>query len=249
MSATATVGFQTVPLESTLRSASLLSRTWLTPAYVRVRLSGPELRGFTAPGADDHVRLFLAPPGSAAPPTPEQWREFDSREYTPVANDPYAGWIDFDLLVHAVGTGSEWATNARLGSVCAIAGPRRSNAIAGEPDALFLAGDETAVPAITRFLRQRRPGTPARVLVEVSQDNVHVPLPVDDDTELTVLVRPGESLVEVLGGLGASDRPAGNVLAFVAAESAVVPVARDLLQDRWGIPSEAVIVKGYWRQD
>ena len=41
-----------------------------------------------APGADDHVRLFLAPPGSAAPPTPEQWREFDSREYTPVDNDP-----------------------------------------------------------------------------------------------------------------------------------------------------------------
>lgn len=249
MSATATVGFQTVPLESTLRSASLLSRTWLTPAYVRVRLSGPELRGFTAPGADDHVRLFLAPPGSAAPPTPEQWREFDSREYTPVANDPDAGWIDFDLLVHSVGIGSEWAANARLGSVCAIGGPRRSNAIAGEPDALFLAGDETAVPAITRFLRQRRPGMPARVLVEVSQDNVQVPLPVDDDTELTVLVRPGENLVEVLRGLGASDRPAGNVLAFVAAESAVVPVARDLLQNRWGIPSEAVIVKGYWRQD
>ncbi|HEY3337077.1 MAG TPA: siderophore-interacting protein [Propionicimonas sp.] len=249
MTTTATVGFQTVPLESTLRSASLLSRTWLTPAYVRVRLSGPELRGFTAPGADDHVRLFLAPPGSSAPPTPEQWREFDSREYTPVSHDPEAGWVDFDFLVHAVGTGSEWASNARLGSVCAIGGPRRSNAIAGEPDALFLAGDETAIPAITRFLRQRKPGLPARVLVEVSQDNVQVPLPIDDATDLTVLVRPGELLTETLAGLAAADRPAGNVLAFVAAESAVVPVARGLLQNRWDIPSDAVIVKGYWRQD
>jgi len=249
MTATATVGFQTAPLESTLRSASLLSRTWLTPVYVRVRVAGPELRGFTAPGADDHVRLFLAPPGSAAPPAPEQWREFDSREYTPVDNDPEAGWIDFDLLVHAVGTGSEWAASAPLGSVCAIGGPRRSNTVAGEPDALFLAGDETAIPAITRFLRQRRPGMPARVVVEVSQDNVQVPLPVDDATDLTVLVRPGESLVETLAGLEATDRPIGNVLAFVAAESVVVPVARELLQERWGIPSEALIVKGYWRQD
>jgi NADPH-dependent ferric siderophore reductase len=249
MTAPATVGFQTVPLESTLRSATLLARTWLTPAYVRVRLTGTELRGFGAPGADDHVRLFLAPPGSAAPPTPEQWREFDSREYTPVDHDAEAGWVDFDFLVHANGMGSEWAANARIGSVCAIAGPRRSNAIAGDPDALFLAGDETAIPAITRFLRQRKPGLPARVLVEVSRDNAQVPLPIDEATDLTVLVRPGELLTETLAGLAAADRPAGNVLAFVAAESAVVPVARELLQNRWDIPSDAVIVKGYWRQD
>jgi NADPH-dependent ferric siderophore reductase len=249
MTAAASVGFQTVPLDSTLRSASLLSRTWLTPAYVRLRLAGPELRGFTAPGADDHVRLFLAPPGSAAPPALEQWREFDSREYTPVANDPEAGWVDFDFLVHAVGTGSDWAARAPLGSVCALGGPRRSNAVAGEPDALFLAGDETAIPAITRFLRQRRPGTPARVLVEVSEGNVLVPLPADDATRLTVLVRPGETLAEVLAGLEAADRPWGNVLAFVAAESAIVGVARELLLERWGIPPEAVIVKGYWRKD
>jgi NADPH-dependent ferric siderophore reductase len=245
----ATVCFQTLPLESTLRSAVLFSRQWLTPGYVRVRLAGPELRGFSAPGADDHVRLFLAPPGSSAPPAPEQWREFDSREYTPVAHDPDAGWVDFDFLVHDGGAGSGWASSAPIGSVTAVGGPRRSNSVAGQPDSLFLAGDETAVPAITRFLRQRRPGTPARVLIEVSEVNRLVPLPIDDATQLTLLVRPEERLVEALAALGPEDRPAGNVLGFVAAESSVVPVARALFQDRWGLPSEAVIVKGYWRKD
>ncbi len=246
---TATVGFETVPLESGLRSAVLLSRHWLTPGYVRVRLAGPQLRGFIAPGADDHVRIFLAPPGSAAPPTPEQWREFDSREYTPLASDPAAGWVDFDLLVHSGGLGSTWAATAPLGSVAAIGGPRRTNAVAGEPDALFLAGDETAVPAITRFLRQRRPGTPARVLVEVAEANRLVPLPTDDSTDITWLVRPEQSLAVTLAALTADDRPAGKVLGFVAAESGVVPIARSLLQDRWALPAEAVIVKGYWRRD
>jgi NADPH-dependent ferric siderophore reductase len=52
----------------------------------------------------------------------------------------------------------------------------------------------------------------------------------------------------VLAGLEAADRPAGNVLAFIAAEAAVVPIARELVQ-RWEIPTEAVIVKGYWRKD
>ena len=87
------------------------------------------------------------------------------------------------------------------------------------------------------------------MIVEVSKDNVEVPLPTDDATDLTVLVRPGESLAEVLAGLQPSARPQGNVLAFVAAESAVVPLARELLHERWGIPPEAVIAKGYWRQD
>ena len=244
-----TVGFQTVPLDSTLRSAALFSRQWLTPGYVRVRLAGPQLRGFHAPGADDHVRLFLAPSGSAAPPAPEQWREFDSREYTPVASDPDAGWIDFDVLVHEQGSGADWASTVPIGSVAAVGGPRRSNAVAGEPDSLFLAGDETAIPAITRFLKQRRPGLPARVLVEVSEVNRLVPIPTDEATDLTVLVRPGESLAEALAELGTSDRPAGNVLCFVGAESSVVPVAKELLQERWGVPPEAAIVKGYWRRD
>ena len=121
--------------------------------------------------------------------------------------------------------------------MCAIAGPRRSNAIAGEPDALFLAGDETAIPAITRFLRQRRPGTPPAWSSRCPPDNVQVPLPIDDATTLTVLVRPGENLSETLAGMTAGDRPAGNVLAFVAAESGVVPVARELLRRALGHPA------------
>lgn len=244
-----TVGFHTQPLESQLRSATLRSREWLTPGYVRVRMAGPELRGFNAPGADDHVRIFFAPPGSAAPPASEQWREFESREYTPVASDTDAGWVDFDLLVHPGGFGSNWAATAPVGSICAIAGPRRSNAVTGEPDALFLAGDETAVPAISRFLNQRRPGTPAIVLVEVAEANRLVPIPTDDATSLTMLIRPQHSLANALAGLTGADRPGGNLLAFVAAESSMVPAARALLQERWGLSPESVIVKGYWRRD
>lgn len=246
---TRTVGFETVPLNSALRPAVLFSRHWLTPGYVRLRLAGPQLRGFIAPGADDHVRLFLAPPGSPAPPALEQWREFDSREYTPLASDADAGWVDLDLMVNTGGAGAIWAATAPVGSVAAVGGPRRSNLVAGDPDALFLAGDETAIPAISRFLRQRRPGTPARVLVEVAEENREVPLPIDDATDLTVLVRPEQTLPGALAALTAKDRPAGNVLGFVAAEAAVVPVARELLQERWELPSEAVIVKGYWRRD
>ncbi|HRA06237.1 MAG TPA: siderophore-interacting protein [Propionicimonas sp.] len=237
--------FETVPLESALRPAFLAGREWLTAGYVRLRLAGPGLAGFSSPGADDHVRLFFAPHGSPAPADPDGWREFGSREYTPlnVGDD----WVEFDFVVHGDGPGSTWAATAPLGSLVAIGGPRRSNAVVGKPDAWFLAGDETAVPAITRFLRERDPATAARVIVEVAGENELLPIPSDPHSHITVLVRGVDSLGDTLARLGKSDRPNGAVLGFVAAEAAVVPVARDLLLTRWGLAPEATIIKGYWR--
>ncbi len=243
----ATPVFETVPLETALRPAALASRQWLTPGYVRLRLEGDALRGFTAPGADDHVRIFFAEPGTAGPDTPEEWRELPSREYTPLHADGDAGWVEFDFVIHGDGPGSTWAAAAPLGSVVAVAGPRRSNTVSGEPDSWFLAGDETAVPAISRFLRSRRPGVPARVILEVAPENELVPVPTDANTFVTVLVRGTESLRDALDALGERDRPDGAVLGFVAAEAEALPAARALLLQRWGLPPEAVIAKGYWR--
>ena len=105
------VGFETVPVESALRPVSLVSREWLTDGYLRLRLAGPQLVGFNSPGADDHVRIFFAPPDLAAPAAPESWREFDSREYTPLnfGDD----WVEFDFVVHGDGPGSTWAVSRR----------------------------------------------------------------------------------------------------------------------------------------
>jgi len=248
MTLTTPVAFETIPLDTAVRPAELVSRQWLTPGYVRVRLAGESLRGFQAPGADDHVRVFFAPPDGPTPTTAEQWRELSSREYTPLNADPDAGWVEFDLVIHGDGPGSTWAAAAPLGARVAVAGPRRSNAVVGDPDAWFLAGDETAVPAITRFLRARRPGSPARVIVEVAPENELIPIPTDAGTDLTVLVRGTQSLIEVLAAIDEEDRPAGAVLGFVAAEAPVVPIARALLHERWALPTEAVIAKGYWRR-
>ncbi|MFT4111106.1 siderophore-interacting protein [Propionicimonas sp.] len=248
MTLTTPAVFETVPLEPEFRPAELVSREWLTSGYVRVRVAGEALHSFRAPGADDHVRLFFAPVGGPVPTTPEEWRELPSREYTPMNADPDAGWVEFDLVIHGEGPGSTWAATAPLGSRVAVAGPRRSSQVCGEPDAWFLAGDETAVPAISRFLRARRPGTSARVILEVAEVNELVPIPTEAGTHVTILVRGTDSLAAALAALGERDRPQGSVLGFVAAEAEIVPAARALLLDRWGLPAEAVITKGYWRR-
>ncbi|MGC3993758.1 MAG: siderophore-interacting protein [Propionicimonas sp.] len=248
MTLTAPAVFETVALEPEFRPAELVSREWLTSGYVRLRVAGEALHSFHAPGADDHVRLFFAPADGPVPSTPEEWRELPSREYTPMNADADAGWVEFDFVIHGDGPGSTWAATAPLGARLAVAGPRRSSQVTGEPDAWFLAGDETAVPAICRFLRTRRPGTSARVILEVDEANELVPIPTEAGTYVTILVRGTDSLVAALAALGERDRPQGSVLGFVGAEAEIVPAARALLLDRWGLPAEAVITKGYWRR-
>src|SRR3546814_3994012 len=69
-------------LDLRFRSAALADRTWQTEAYVRVRLAGSDLAGFTSLGSDDHMRLFfLGGPGTSL----EELRAAPSREYTPFA--------------------------------------------------------------------------------------------------------------------------------------------------------------------
>lgn len=204
------------------------------------------MRGFASPGADDHVRLFLVPPGADVPADSEGWRAMPSREYTPVAFDAEVGWVDLDMVVHGLGPGSEFASAAPIGSALAVAGPRRSRVLVHHPDSWFLAGDETALPAINRFLESRAPGSPARVILEVSEENVGVPVVSAAGISLTLVTRPRSSLADVLATLTESDRPQGRVFGFVAGESRVVPPARALFA-RWQIPPSSSVTKGYWR--
>ena len=118
--------------------------------------------------------------------------------------------------------------------------------VVGRLDSLY---KHTAIPAISRFLRERDPATTARVLVEVDPANELAPIPTDPRVELTLLVRGTDSLAEALAALQPSDRPDGALLGFVAAEAAIVPVARELLLVRWGLAPESTITKGYWRID
>lgn len=240
--------FETVSLEPKFRPAVLTEREWLTDEYVRIRVTGESLIGFESPGADDHVRLFFLEPGAEIPDSVEGWRANHSREYTPVAFDADAGWVDFEVIVHGNGVGADFAANAPVGSSLAVAGPRRSRRLVEAPDSMFLAGDETALPAINRFLGLLSPEASATVILEVSCGNRRVPLAESENVSVRWLIRPEESLAEWLGTLAEADRPDGRLFAFVAGEAAVVPAGRSLFT-LWQVPPDASVAKGYWRID
>jgi NADPH-dependent ferric siderophore reductase len=242
--------FERQGIEMRFRRAALAERVWLTPSYVRVRLRGDELRGFTSLGEDDHIRIFF-PDGD--PESVEELRAAPNREYTPFAWGD--DWLELEFAVHGDdGVAAPWAATAPLGSVAGVGGPRGSKVLVGRPDAWFLAGDETALPAIRRYVRAMDDAAVGRIVIEVADaDADHEPA---IDAPAGVAVEhvhrgggaPASALTARLESLGTPDRPAGDVLGFIAAEQAIVRPGRALLLDRWNLDAAGVTVKGYWKR-
>ncbi|MCP2031219.1 NADPH-dependent ferric siderophore reductase [Okibacterium sp. HSC-33S16] len=241
------------PRELVFRSATLTRRDWITPTYARLRFEGHDLRGFGSLGSDDHIRVFFRNPDGEPSTDPAVLRTGVSREYTPFAWDADAGILDLEFVIHGdAGVAGPWAATAPLGSTVGIGGPRGSLVMNGQPDGWFLAGDETALPAIKRFLSIMRADAIGTVFVEVTDAAFEQAL----DAPAGITVRwvhrgnaPESSILgSALDSLGAADRPAGDVFAFIAAEQSIVRSGRALVFDRWQLDPATAIVKGYWKR-
>lgn len=234
-------------LDLRFRTVALTAREWLAPNYVRVRLSGPDLAGFTSFGADDHMRLFF-PAGGTAPASVEEMRASPSREYTPLTWGD--DWLDVEFAVHGdEGVAAPWAASAPLGSPVGVGGPRGSAVITGEPGAWMLVGDETAIPAIRRFAALIPDGAPARIVIEArsTEDEVSIDAPVDVEWLHRGDAPAGSALIALLEGLTEADAVGDDPFCFIAAEQQIVKPGRALLE-RWGVDTGKAVVKGYWKR-
>ena len=145
---------------SALVSASSPSLAPPAPSGSAVQAGPRALDGYRAPGAGDHGRVYVGREGDGWAVPVDQFGvptgEF--RIETVVGYSADEGWIDLDLLVHrnaegaAVGLIGPWAEAAPIGSPVVVADPKGSVLMRGAPEAWVLAGDDSAVPAVRRYL-------------------------------------------------------------------------------------------------
>lgn len=229
----------------------------MSPRLVRVTLAGPELDGLTVDHPAASVRLLIRSPGAAALVMPS-WngnefllpdgRRPSIRTFTPRRVDSAALELDLWIVVHGGGVASEWAATAEPGEPAAVSGPGRGYAIDHGAPAFFLAGDETAIPAIGQLLEGLPAETPVRVHIAVARPEARIALP--DHPHATVEwwdPPPGASTGDALFAAvhGADLAPGTRV--WVAGEAAAVQrIRRHLFEDR-GLPRVQAVVRGYWK--
>jgi NADPH-dependent ferric siderophore reductase len=232
--------------------------TQVTPSVRRVLLSGTEA---AVAAAGPTVNVLVPRVGDLAPRWPHVARDgrivwpdgahgVSLRSYTARRQDPLAGEVEMDFVLHGDGPAAAWAAAAEAGALLGVAG---SGALGDRPAGwLLLAGDETALPAISRILAEAPPTTRGVALLEVAGPEEQQPLAAPAGVELRWLHRagtaPGESTL-LVDAVAALDRPAGDdVFAWVAAESAAVRTIRADLRGRWGLGRAQHHAIGYWRR-
>jgi NADPH-dependent ferric siderophore reductase len=229
----------------------------LTPRMVRVTLAGDELTGLTVEQPAASVRVLLPSPGSDDLVVP-RWngnefllphgRRPAIRTFTPWRVDPEQLELDVGVVVHGGGAASEWVQSAGPGDPAAISGPGRGYAVDEDARSFLVAGDETAIPAITQVLEAVPPGATVQVRVELghADGRLELPGPAGASAEWCVLA-PDAAPGDALGAAVREAELAPDTRVWVAGEAAGVQRIRRHLFEERGIPRAQTAVRGYWK--
>lgn len=245
----------------------------LGTAVRRVVLTGPDLVGVTMPdgfrlapmqssGFDDRLLVILPGPDGSPPVLPVQGRGRIEhrpdrqvglrRSYTVRRWDPETTRLTLDFVLHGHGPAAAWAASCKPGDRLHVLGPGNSHGAPDGVDWLLIAGDETALPAIARWLEEMAQDTIADVFIEVDGPAQAIEIVHPTGASVTWLYRLGRPaadstlLEEAVRSLPSR---AGTGFAWVAAEAGVVRPIRHHLRNERRLPRDHVEVAGYWRRD
>ncbi|PRQ10964.1 siderophore-interacting protein [Corynebacterium sp. 13CS0277] len=174
-----------------LRDLEVVRVDDITPLLRRVVFAGPQLAGYdyegyavpplVSAGFDDDVRIVFPDPATGERPAPVVLGDGNLawppglndlfRTYTVRAFDAAAGELTIDFARHAQGLAEDWSENVQVGDRVYIAGPKMSSSLPVHRGAVVVAGDETALPAIARFLEESAAeSVPCRAVIAVRED-------------------------------------------------------------------------------
>lgn len=240
-----------------IRELTVLRRAHVTPRMLRITLGGPNIDGFVSRHPDEHVKLVFPDPETGVTRAPTQdddhlhWPEPfpPTRDYTVRRYDPAAREADFDVVVHPGGVAATWAQTAEIGSTLWVAGPR-SSPVVPPVDFLVLLGDETALPAIGRWLTELPATARGVAAVEIHDVGEEQDLPVPAGFSLTWLHRDGAppGSTTLLGDFARGlSLPDGASYVWAYAEAGCIKPVRTWARAQ-GLPRELTDIGGYWKR-
>ncbi len=237
----------------------------LAPHYRRIHLTGDDLAdGFPfahfAPA--DHVKLFFPDPatGELNLPTPGA-RGLSighgpapvSRDYTPRAWDPAARDLVIDFVLHDDGVAAAWAARAVPGSTLGVFGPRGSGYFPEDYPHYLIGGDETALPALARFLEEAPPHARVTAVITVADVVERIALETSPNATVhwvdrsTAVTAPGHGSALETALRAVPLDPSERTFVFVAGEAGALKPIRAYFRRELGMAPQQVEVKGYWK--
>lgn len=229
----------------------------------RVTLTGPELESFDPGLPAASVRLLL--PTAAGELVLPTWEgnEFllpdgtraSIRTLTPLRFDADALELDVEVVRHDDSPLTRWVAGAEAGTPTAVSGTGRGFEVDPAVTTYVLAGDESALPAISTLVPALPVGASVTVVLAVRDPAMAAvlaaPAAVDvRATEVGLDEPAGDVLVAGVAEALPEGRPPGpEVHVWAAGEAADVQQLRKALAaDDIGLPRSQTTIRGYWKR-
>lgn len=222
-----------------IREMEVIRSIYLSPHMLSVTLGGDNIGTIPDDQESAYIKLVFPREGEDKPLM---------RTYTIRAQRP--GEIDVDFVIHdEAGPASDWAAKARPGDRILIGGPGPKKLVNPEGDWFLIAGDMTALPAITVNLASLPGDARGYAVIEViSEDDIR-PIDHPAGVELHWLVNPtpddsGETLLARVRELAWLE---GQVAVWAACEFNSMRALRKYLKQEQDIPRDHLYISSYWK--
>ncbi len=216
----------------------------VTPNMLRVTLAGPGLETFPADRAGGYVKFTL--------PTGVEGERPVVRTYT--IREQRADGLDIDFALHGVANGTagpatDWAQSVKGGEAVLVGGPGPAKPLPPGSDWYVLAGDMTALPAISVNLEALDKGARGYAVIEIQseadrQEIVHPP-----GVEMIWLVnpRPGTAADLLADRVRTLPWADGAVYAWAACEFTSMRALRIYLREERALGPDQLYISSYWK--
>lgn len=234
----------------------------VSPHMRRITFSGETVGRFAGMDAL-HLNILIQQPGLAEPQWPGvgrdgliEWKVPELRphfrKYTVRSVDAVAGTLDIDFVLHAdAGPGSRLAIRAKPGDLLGVAGPGGGGLV--DADWYLFAGDETALPAISRMLEHLPQQARGKVLIEIADEREMQSMTFNADIDVQWLCRDGAEagttslLIDAVRAVAFPD-DGSRVYAWAGCEFEAFRAIRTYLRGERGLKKHENLVVSYWRR-
>lgn len=242
--------------EQAIRNLSVTATRKLSPGFVRITLGGEDLVGFASSGPTDHSKLFFPDPATGVISAPAlidgrmhrpETGTIVVRDYTPREfRDGPSPELDFDFYLHGDGPASAWASAAAVGDPLVVAGPRGSRLPPSGIARVLLAADETALPALARWIESLPNDVEivAFAVVANESDAAYLEPAHVNRARLAWIDRAPDALERAFRAYGPIS---ADTFVWVAGEATSLIPIRRYLRRELGLPAAQVKVDGYWK--
>lgn len=243
-------------LPPNLTLATVVHIRQISPNFRRVRLTFDDVARYAVDGLHFRFVISALPPDEAQGGSVLRWPVIDASGrtnwpdgdlalhrpvYTVREIDADAGWMDFDIYIHAGGRVSAWAERATPGDVIGLMGPTTMKR--DFPGWVAFFGDETSLPAIALYLARLPQSTTGVAVIALADQADRQVIQHPPGITLRWIERTSGAVADAIR---ATPLPETDRFVYVGAESAEAEAARIWLRETKGLTRGESNVTAFW---